>query len=125
MKSWPINLRRLLIFAGIVILILMVAEFNARLEELNKLTAQRQLVSAQATRVMQTQIFLFTQVAQATSDEAVEEWARSDGHYLKPGDQPVVPLGKPGSPPIEGSTPTAAPTPMPAYQVWWNLFFGE
>ena len=125
MKIWSINIRRILVFAGILILILMVAEFNARLEELNRLTEQRGVVQAQATRIMQTQIILLTKVAYSGSDQAVEEWARTDGHYMQEGDIPVVPLGLPGTIPIEGSTPTPPPPPLPAYQVWWNLFFGE
>ncbi len=125
MKRWLINPGRILIFAGIFVLILMVVEFNARLEELNRLTEQRQNVREQATRVMQTQIILLTQVAYAGSDQAVEDWARNDGHYQNPGEQPVVPLGIPGSTPIEMATPTPAPAALPSWQVWWNLFFGD
>jgi hypothetical protein len=125
MKDWPINPRRLLIFAGIFVLVMMVVEFNSRLQELNKLTEQRQRIREQATQVMQTQFVLLTKVEWANSDQAVEAWARSDGHFLKPGDQPVVPLGEPGSTPIAVGTPTPVPTPMPSWQVWWTLFFGD
>ena len=125
MDRWPINPRRLLVFVGIFVLVLMVMEFNTRLEELNKLNDQREIVRAQATQAMHTQMALHTQVAFAGSDQAVEGWARSDGHYFQPGDKPVVPLGQPGSEPILAGTPTPVPTPMLPWQVWWNLFFGE
>jgi hypothetical protein len=125
MQKWPINLRRLLIFTGIFILILMVVEFNARLEELNRLTEERDIVRAEATRVMQTQIILLTDVAYAGADQAVEDWARSDGHFIQEGDRPVVPVGIPGVPLIEESTPTPTPPPLPAWQAWWKLFFEE
>ena len=37
MDRWPINPRRVAIFVGILVLILMVMDFNARLEDLNRL----------------------------------------------------------------------------------------
>ena len=79
----------------------------------------------QVTQAVQTQIALQTQVAYAGSTNAVEEWARIDGHYIQDGDLPVVPLGQPGAPPVEAATPTPVPTQMPNWEVWWNLFFGE
>lgn len=125
MPKLPVNFRRIAVFAGIFVLILLVIEFNTRLEELNRLSDERKVVQQQATQAAQTQISLQTQVAFAGSDQAVEEWARSEGHYVQDGDQPVVPIGQPGSTPAEVSTPMPTPTPMPNYQVWWNLFFGE
>ena len=112
-------------FAGIFILILLVIEFNSRLEELNRLNDQRADVRAEATQAMQTQIALQTQVAYAGSTAAVEEWARTEGHYIQEGDQPVIPLGQPGSDPVIADTPPPVPTPMQNWEEWWNLFFGE
>jgi hypothetical protein len=125
MSPLPINLRRVAGFAGIFVLILMVIEFNSRLEELNRLNDQREEVRLAATQSMQTQAALQTQFAYAGSTAAVEEWARREGHYVKTGDQPVVPVGQPGSESVLVSTPTPVPTPMPNWEVWWNLFFGE
>ena len=121
----PINVRRVAVALGILILVFIVLEFNRRLEELNMLNAQSELVQMQATQAVQTQLALQTQVAYAGSDAAVEEWARIDGHYIKDGDLPVVPLGQPGSPPIEAGTPTPVPTQPANWEVWWNLFFEE
>ena len=103
----------------------MVMEFNSRLADLNRLNEQREIIRGQATQAMQTQVSLETQVALSGSDQAVEEWARSDGHYVQPGDRPVVPIGQPGSEPIANATPTPVPTPRPNWQVWWNLFFAD
>jgi hypothetical protein len=121
----PINLRRVAAFVGILVLILMIMDFNSRLESLNALKKQAGIVSAQATQAMQTQLALQTQVAYAQSDQVVDEWARNEGHYTQDGDQPVVPVEVPGLVPEALSTPTPFPTPMPNWQVWWNLFFGE
>ncbi len=125
MDRWPINPRRVALFAGILILVLMVIDFNARLEELNLLRKHAQALSTQATQAVQTEAGLQTQVAYAGSDQAVQDWARSEGHLVQPEDQPVVPVGEPGTVPLQPSTPTPMPTPMPNWQVWWNLFFGQ
>ena len=125
MLNLPINVRRVTVIIGMIMLVFIVLEFNRRLEELTLLNKQNEFVQAQATQSMQTQTALQTQVAYAGSTNAVEEWARTDGHYIQDGDLPVVPIGQPGSAPIEMSTPPPTPTPMQNWQVWWDLFFGE
>ena len=106
-------------------LILIVMDFNARLEELNLLKAQAGIVRTQATQAMQTQLVLQTQVAFASSEQIVDEWARSEAHHIQQGDQPVVPVGIPGVTPQVLEAPTPQPTPKPNWQIWWELFFGN
>ncbi len=125
MQSLPFNARRVAVMIGIIALVFIVLEFNRRLEELKLLNKQHELVQTQATQAVQTQVALQTQVAFGGSDAAVEEWARTDGHYIQEGDLPVVPLGQPGAAPVELSTPAPTPTPMTNVQTWWELFFGE
>ena len=64
-------------------------------------------------------------VAYAASDQAVEDWARTEGHMAQPEDQAVIPVPQPGTVPIQQPSPTPVPTPMANWQVWWNLFFSE
>jgi hypothetical protein len=125
MDRWPINYRRVAVFVGILILVLMVMDFNARLEELNLLKKHAGVLSVQATQAIQTQVALQTQVAYAGSEQAVQDWARGEGHYVQPDDQLVVPVGKPGTAPIQAAEPTPVPTPISNWQIWWGLFFGE
>lgn len=123
MPNLQVNFKRIAIFAGIFILFLMVIEFNSRLNTLILLNERRDEVRIAATQAQQTVIAQETQVAYAESDEAVEEWARTEGHYGKEGEQAVIPVGEPGSAPIIESTPTPVPTPMQNWEVWWDLFF--
>lgn len=125
MLNLPISVRRIVVMIGILALVFIVLEFNRRLEELNMLNKQHEVVMTQATQAVQTQLALQTQVAYAGSTAAVEEWARTDGHYIRDGDLPVVPIGQPGEAPIQANTPTPAPTQPAKWEVWWNLFFGE
>jgi hypothetical protein len=125
MSTVPINVRRVLVTIGVVVLVFVVLEFNRRLEELKLLSDQTALVRVQATQAVQTQFALQTSVAYANSTASVEEWARTDGHYIRDGDLPVVPVEAPGAAPIEISTPIPMPTPMQNWEVWMSLFFGE
>jgi hypothetical protein len=125
MPEFPINMRRVAVFVGVILLILIMVELNSRLEELNRLNDQLDQVRLAATHSVQTQVALETQLAYAGSNQAVEEWARTEGHYMQEGDQPVVPIGQPGSDPIVIATPTPVPTPMQNWQVWWGLFFSK
>ena len=113
------------VFVGIFVLVLVLFEFNSRREELSRLEEQREEVRTMATQAIQTQLALQTQAAYADSTLAVDEWARTEGHYVKEGDQPVVPVGQPGSAPVVMNTPTPIPVPMENWEVWLNLFFDE
>ena len=125
MPNIPINFRRIAAFAGIFVLFLFIVEFNTRLEELNRLNDQRDEMRARTTQAAQTEFALQTQVAYAGSTAAVEEWARTEGHYIREGDQPVIPIGQPGSDPVIVATPVVIPTPLQNWEIWWKLFFDE
>lgn len=125
MFNFPINVRRVAGIIFIVILAFVVLEFNRRLEELKLLDKQHELVFAQATQAVQTQVALQTQVAYARSTAAVEEWARTEGKYIQDGDLPMVPIAGAGAAPMQAATLAPQPTPQPNWQEWWDLFFGE
>jgi hypothetical protein len=125
MSALPFHARRVLILIGIVVLVFVILEFNRRLEELNLLTEQAEIFRTEVTQAVRTQNALQTAVAYANSTSAVEEWARVDGHYIKDGDLPVVPVEAPGAPPIILATPIPTPTPMQNWEVWYTLFFGD
>src|SRR5512136_1756961 len=117
-------LRVILVVVGILIAIVLLIDFNRRLEALNSLSENLVSVRAEGTAVMQTQQALVTQVAYATSDNSVEQWAY-ENKWVRSGEHPVVLVGAPG-----GVTPTPEPqvlTPtesLPNWRIWWELFFG-
>jgi hypothetical protein len=115
--------RNILIILGLVIAVILLVDFNRRMEELNRLNTNLAAVRADGTTVMQTQAALVTQVAYATSDDAVEEWAYENG-WVREGEHPVRLI------PAEAGTVTPVPSSVtrtesvPNWQVWWELFFG-
>ncbi len=127
MKIGPFqpNLRRLGVFILIGIFIVLVLNFNARLEELSHLQAEASTVRAQGTAVMVTQEALQTLVALATSPAAVDEYARNQARMGQPGDKAFVVVPAPGVTPQP--TPTATPVTMnmTKWDVWMLLIFDK
>ena len=60
MPALPFNARRVATIIGVIALVFIVLEFNRRLEEMNLLNKQYELVLQQATQAVQTQAGLQT-----------------------------------------------------------------
>lgn len=125
MKTFSINWRRIVLVAGVLFLTLVIIDFNARMEELDRLKRQANITRVEADQVLQTQAVLKYQITKAVSDQEVEKLARSEGHMIQDGDHPVRILGDENSTPLENIQPTIIPTPKPNWQQWWDLYFGE
>ena len=125
MKNIPIDWRRVFLVAGILFLNLIIVEFNSRLEQLDKLNRQADITRAEATKVAKTQDALETKVANANSDQVVEDQARSEGHMIQEGDQPVIIMGDESAAPVENVEPTSPPPPKSNWQKWWDLYFSS
>ena len=117
--------KKIIGLGAVVLLMLLMMNLNSRLNEYFRLTGERDRMSTQVSDLRATKIALETQVAYATSDEAVEEWARSEAHMAQPGDQVIVALtpDNQAAPPVVEVTPTLPV--VENWEVWWALFFGE
>jgi cell division protein FtsB len=125
MKSWERSWKYILSVLGFVILVLLVMDFNSRMAELNRLTAEKKIIGAQATQLVQTNVFLQTQIAYATSQPAVEEWARKNQHMVQEGDYPIVPMAPANSTPIPTVAPVVTPKIIDNWDVWMSLLFDQ
>ncbi|MFZ0534840.1 MAG: hypothetical protein WAM09_16845 [Anaerolineales bacterium] len=117
-KGW----KPVLILVGFAVLVLLVMDFNNRMAELRRLTAEKEDISARVTSLVDTQIALETQVAYATSEAAVYYWAYNFEHLGKEGDVLVVPIQPEGSLPQPTPTPVITPEIIQNWQVWLSLF---
>ncbi len=99
-------------------------DFNRRMEELDRLNAQLDAVRAEATVVVQTQTALAGQVAYATSDVAVEEWAY-ENKMIRQGEHPVGIIPNENVTPTPVSLQTPQVNKIPNWRIWWELFFGD
>ncbi len=116
--------KRILWVLVLVVLIVLMLDFNNRVSELLRLSAQKDEVSTQVYGLERTEEMLKTQIAYATSAVAVEQWAREEGGLSRPGDFPIVPISPGGS--TQAAPTLTAPTPQAVanWEVWQILFFG-
>jgi hypothetical protein len=124
MKRLPIKPKQIGIFLGLSVLVVLVMDFNNRLELLSQLSTQVATVRVEGTAIAQTQLALHTQIAYATSINALIDYTDDNG-LAKPGEHKVQP--------VQIGTPTPTPFPLPPppsprpsnWQIWWKLFFGD
>ena len=115
--------RRFLMVGGIAILLLLVFTFSNRMADFTRLSAQEQSESARITELVATQAYLADQIAYATSEAAVEEWAREEGRMAQPGDFLVVPLNPSGAA-VQAETPPEEQSPaISNWRVWLEWLF--
>ncbi|MEW6718808.1 MAG: hypothetical protein AB1345_15085 [Chloroflexota bacterium] len=117
--------RQVVVATAIVVGVFIIVGFIKRVTEWQHFSALEAQVAATATQLKQTEISLQTQIAYATSEKAVEEWAIGEGKLVRPGEVLVVPKPDSESTPVPAITPTPTPTPIPNWQVWYVLFFGD
>lgn len=118
------NKKNIILLFVLIFAVLLVMDYNSRMGSYNIVMNQMYNVQTQEGKMALTAQFLKTEIAYATSEAGVIDWAREEGMIL-PGDIPVVPLV-----PME-VTPT--PTPLPSskaislqnWQIWFLLFFGD
>lgn len=115
--------KRVLVLAALGILFLMVLDFNNRMTDLTRLREQLDIEETSLAELSSTQTVLQTQIAFATSEAAVEEWARQQGHLVQPGDFPIVPLPDPNYTPEAVIEPTPERLPLDNWQAWLEWFF--
>jgi cell division protein FtsB len=125
MKKNSFNFRRYVIYAIFILLFFLLMGLSARVNELNQLTEQYEMMKTEVNALRATNNNLATSIAYATSVAAVDEYARERGYMVKPGEILVVPI----SPNIE--TPSSAKTPevisddFPNWKIWYQLFFSD
>ena len=95
-------MRYVILVVVLVVAAFLVMDFNSRTADLNRLTTEHAVVKAEMEKKAGTKAALEGQIAYATSEAAVYEWAY-ENHMVRPGDYPVVP--------VDAAQATATPTP--------------
>jgi hypothetical protein len=119
------SIKYIAVVAGLVLFTFLVISFNSRIAEQRELVAQSELIRAKRDALRLTDANLDAQIAYATSDAAVEEWAYQEARWVRSGDQPVVPISPSESTPIAPPVETPEPVVYANWQVWWALFFDD
>ena len=83
---------------------------NSRLGEYFRLSSERDKLSSEVNDLTRPEVALDTQVAYATSDRAVEDWARNDAHLARPGDKLIIPVTPVDQTPVPVQQVTSTPS---------------
>jgi cell division protein FtsB len=125
MKVLPIRWKYVLMAALMIVAALLILDLNGRIVALNRLSKQRDQLQKQVLGLQATATALADEVAYATSQAAVDQWAREEGHMTRPGDVLVIPIPPPGATSVPVFVPTPVPQKVENWQIWWALFMGE
>ena len=118
----PLTLTQVLILVGVVVGLLIMLDFNRRLAEAQRQVDSATQVGRQVAQLETEHAVLETQVAYATTDKAVIDWAHESGKLVQPGEVLVVPV-LPTPQPTPVPAPALPPAPPPPYTLWLGLFF--
>lgn len=125
MSRLGLFIKRFPIVIGILILLLVLFAFTQRVAEFLRLNSQLDREQARLAELVATEAFLQDEIAYATSEAAVEQWARQDARWAKDGDFPVIPLAPAGTTPQPENAAQATPTPSSNWNTWMMWLFSD
>lgn len=125
MKKTFFDTRRLIFYGIMLLLFFLLMNLSARVNQLNMLTEQYQMMGTNVAALRATNYVLETRIAFASSDSAVDEYAREQGYMVKPGEVLVIPISPENvtPEPIVDLLPTVEP--LPNWKIWYQLFFAD
>src|SRR5690606_2550903 len=103
--------QRFPLVVGAMLLVLVLFAFTQRISEYLRLSDQLEQQQARLTQLAATQSSLEDQIAYATSQAAVEEWAREDARWAQDGDFVIIPIAPPDATPQAATPFLATATP--------------
>ena len=125
MNKFIYNKKQWLVIGLLIVSFFLVMDLNSRLNDLSRLSGQRDQLQNEVNQLQITQFALETKIAYATSEVAVMDWARENAGLGRPGDIPVIPLPPNDYTPQPVVQPTSTPQIVEHWQKWWALFFGN
>ncbi len=124
MKNFHVNWKQFAVLGAFVVLFFLLMDFNGRINELNRLNSELARMETQVQGNKSTESGLEEQIQYATSDAAVNEYARNNG-LVQNGEKLIVPLGNSTAVPPTILEPTPTPVRVSNREIWWALFFGD
>lgn len=117
--------RRFVTVVVIVILVVLMMDFNNRMSNMIQLNQMEKILETKLAGLEATRLVVEDDIAYATSDRALEEWAREKNRLIAEGDHPIIIM-----PPSEYTPlPTAKPEPetiiLTRLEIWKELIFGS
>ena len=123
-RNW-LGWKYALLVIGLVVLGLLVMDFNSRMADLRRLSDRETVIAEEKASLERTEAHLETQAAYASSVGAVREEAYENLHMQREGDTVFVLIPEPGSTPLPTVIPAPTPQPDPNWMIWLSLFLDE
>jgi cell division protein FtsB len=125
MKNLQIDFRKFTIYIALVVIFFLLMGLSARYNELTKLSEQNKLMQTEVIALQITNDHIESLISYATSEVAVEEYARDKGYMVKPGEVLIIPLSSSDMTPTPMVQPTVESTNLPNWKIWFELFFSD
>ncbi len=122
-EKYVFDIRRLMFYGIMLLLFFLLMNLSARVNELNQLSEQYQFMDTNVAELRATNSVLETKIAFATSDTAVDEYAREQGYMVKPGEILVIPISPENVTPEPIVEQVKIAEPLPNWKIWYQLFF--
>lgn len=118
LRGWP---KRIMALVGMIILLVMVMDLNARMVHMYRLRGERDKAVVRVQELEAIEADLDLQIAYAKSDDIIAQWAREQNWMQREGDFVIALIGT-GDPPPEAITEPFQS--MPEMENWdaWRLW---
>ena len=117
--------RRLITVVVIVILVVLMMDFNNRMSNMIQLNQMEKILETKLAGLEATRLVVEDDIAYATSDRALEEWAREKDRLIAEGDQPIIIMPPSDYPPPSTATPEPETIILTRLEIWKELIFGS
>ena len=117
--------RRFLLVVVIAALVFLMMDFNNRMVNMLQLDHQEKALSTQVSALKATKSQIEADLAYATSDKALEQWARESGHLINEGDRPIVVIPPANQIITPSPSPQTKTLTLDRWQIWKELFLGQ
>lgn len=117
--------RRIILVIVIVVLVFLMMDFNNRMVLMLQLESQEEQLITKKAELQKTIVKVEADIAYATSDRALEEWAREKARLVAEGDYPIVIIAPMNV--IETPIPekNEEVTELSRFEIWKELFWGD
>ena len=117
--------RRLITVVVIVILVVLMMDFNNRMSSMIQLNQMENILETKLAGLEATRLVVVDDIAYATSDRALEEWAREKDRLIAEGDHPIIIMPPSDYTPVPSATPKPDTAILTRLEIWKELLFGS
>ncbi len=125
LKKINLKDRRIIIIIAIILIVLLMMDFNGRMVLLLRLNEERDTLKTEVASLELTKISFEQKVLYATSEAALEQYAREEARMINDGDIPIIAIAPVGQSPKFTPIPAVPSKSLSNWQIWRELLLGS